>query len=179
MTIACIDVAYTEDEAGNTSGQAACVVINDWPDARPVTEHIVTIDQVADYQPGEFYRRELPCIHAVLAELPPEAGPPDFIVPDFIVIDGYVWLDDQNTPGLGAYLYQALGKTTCVIGVAKNPYKQSKHATELCRGDSVRPLYITAAGIPVDKAAELVASMHGKHRFPTILKLVDQRSRQD
>ncbi len=40
-----------------------------------------------------FYLRELPWIQAVLAKLddPPEV----------IVVDGYVWLDEQESPGLG------------------------------------------------------------------------------
>jgi deoxyribonuclease V len=169
MTIACIDVGYTESQPGKTSARAAGVVINDWADAAPIAEHVVDIDSVRDYQPGQFYLRELPCIEAVLAELtqPLKA----------IVVDGYVWLDDQNKPGLGARLHDALGKLVPVVGVAKNPFQHSTHATELYRGGSTRPLWVTAVGMPIDEAAKNIGAMHGPHRFPSILKRVDGLSR--
>jgi deoxyribonuclease V len=171
MTIACIDVGYTESESKPTTAIAACVVINDWRYTSPMSEHVARVDEVQDYQPGEFYRRELPCIRAVVAEL---SSPPSFIV-----VDGYVWLDDESHPGLGAYLHQSLNETIPVIGVAKNPFKGSSHATELRRGGSDRPLYITSVGIPVTQAIGNIAAMHGPHRFPSILKRVDRLSRGD
>jgi hypothetical protein len=33
-------------------------------------------------------------------------------------------------------------------------------------------------GLPVDEAARLVASMHGKYRFPTLLKLLDDLTKR-
>ncbi len=169
MTIACIDVGYTESASDPTTAIAACVVINDWSDAAAVSEHVVDISNVHDYQPGLFYLRKLPCIEAVLASLPTP--------PTFIVIDGYVWLDDHDHPGLGKYLYDALNQAIPVIGVAKSPFKRSLHAHELCRGISTRPLYITSIGFPVTQAANHVADMDGFHRFPSILKKVDRLSR--
>ncbi|WP_442510553.1 endonuclease V [Novipirellula sp. SH528] len=169
MTIACIDVGYTESETDPTTAIAACVVINDWSDAASLSELVVNVDAVEDYQPGQFYLRELPCIKAVLGELP--------IPPTHIVIDGYVWLDDLDHPGLGKYLHDALNQTIPVIGVAKNPFKRSLHAHELHRGGSARPLYITSVGIPISQAASNIAAMHGPHRFPAILKRVDRLSR--
>ena len=108
-TIACVDVFYADETA-----RAACVVIADWGDARPANEWVVELSRVEDYQPGEFYRRELPCIQAVLAKLER--------TPDCIVVDGYVWLDAEMKPGLGAHLYNAMGRDVPVIGVAKNPF---------------------------------------------------------
>ena len=57
---------------------------------------------VAAYVPGQFYRRELPCLLAVfgLVRQPLE----------IILIDGYVWLDAQGMPGLGGHLFDALGQ---------------------------------------------------------------------
>lgn len=162
--IACIDVGYSE-----TTARAACVVINDWNDPAPAAEYIAKIVEVQDYQPGEFYRRELPCIEAVLAKLPE--------MPDMIVVDGYVWLGDQDQKGLGAYLFEALDQKIPVIGVAKNPFKGSGHAIDLRRGQSDRPLFITAVGIELSVATDYVRLMHGPFRVPTILKRVDQLSR--
>ena len=169
MTIACIDVGYTESDTEPTTAIAACAVISDWSDATSLSEFVVNVDAVDDYQPGQFYLRELPCINAVLSEL--------LDPPTHIVIDGYVSLDDLDYPGLGKYLHDALSQTIPVIGVAKNPFKRSLHAHELHRGGSSRPLYITSVGIPISEAASNIAAMHGPHRFPTILKRVDRLSR--
>ena len=165
-TIACLDVGYMEAAA-----RAACVVIDDWRASRPVGEHVAMIHEVKDYQPGEFYRRELPCIQAVLKELKQP--------PTCIVVDGYVWLDGGQRPGLGAHLYKTLDGRVPIIGVAKNPFKGTDHATELERGGSDRPLYITAVGIPIAEAVDNIGAMHGPHRIPTILRRVDQLSRED
>ena len=169
MTIACIDVGYTESESKPTRAIAACVVISDWRDAASSSEHVVHLTDVQAYQPGEFYRRELPCIQAVLAELSHK--------PSCIVIDGYVWLDDLDNPGLGAHLHQSLAESIPVIGVAKNPFTRSEHATALTRGGSTRPLYITAAGVPIAQAVHNIAAMHRPLRFPSILQRVDRLSR--
>lgn len=169
MTIACIDVDYIETESGGTSARAACVIIDDWADAVPTVAHLIEIESVRDYEPGQFYLRELPCIQAALAKLDDQ--------PKVIVVDAYVWLDEQNAPGLGAHLYEALGQEIPVIGVAKNPFKQAAHATKLYRGGSTRPLFITAVGIPTAEAADNIAAMHGPHRIPSILSRTDQLSR--
>lgn len=58
MTIAFIDVGYTETEADGTSACAACVVIDDWADEVPAAEHLVEIKNVRDYEPGQFYARQ-------------------------------------------------------------------------------------------------------------------------
>ncbi len=84
----------------DTGAIAAAVTIRDWADATPLATYSVTIPKVEEYVPGEFYKRELPCIQAVLAQLPS--------TPDTLVIDGYVWLDDQGKKGLGARLYDDL-----------------------------------------------------------------------
>lgn len=167
--IACIDVGYDETESKPTTALAACVVINDWSDSVANSEHVAIIDNVEDYQPGQFYRRELPCIESVLARLPTP--------PTHIVVDGYVWLEDQNQPGLGAYLYESLNQETPVIGVAKTPFKRALQAAKLFRGGSKRPLYVTSIGIPLEIAVDHIAAMAGSHRIPTILKRVDQMSR--
>ncbi len=162
--IACIDVGYREDTA-----RAACVTFEDWEDAKPLGEHILDIDQVEPYVPGQFYRRELPCVTAVLNELS--------IAPDIIVIDGYVWLDDDGRKGLGVHLYEALDETTPILGVAKTRFATATNAVEILRGSSDRPLLITSMGMDQDEAADCIRRMHGSNRIPTLLKRVDQLSR--
>ena len=162
--IACVDVGYSDAAA-----RAACVAIAHWRDGEPAASHVEIVKDVQEYQPGEFYRRELPCIEAVLAKLDCSL--------DCIVVDGYVWLDEEKRKGLGAHLYDALAQSVPVIGVAKNAFKGSGHATELRRGGSSRPLYVTAVGIPIAQAVLNIGAMHGNHRFPTVLKHVDMLSR--
>jgi deoxyribonuclease V len=157
--IACLDVAYSDKAAC-----AAGITFRDWPDASAVEERVVAVADVQPYQPGQFFRRELPCLLAVLRELPPV---------EMVIIDGYVWLGGADKPGLGAHLHQALGGRTAVIGVAKTRFRGAEDACQVFRGTSLRPLFVTAAGIALESAAELVRSMHGRNRIPTLLRRAD------
>ncbi|MGV3663214.1 MAG: endonuclease V [Prosthecobacter sp.] len=162
--IACLDVHYTE-----TVAHAAAVVFDDWTAAAALEEKVVRVEDIQPYVPGEFYRRELPCLLAILQALPPV---------EIVVIDGYVWLGSSK-PGLGAHLHQALGGAVVVIGVAKTKYASADAAcvVEILRGTSERPLYITAAGMSAEAAAEHVRSMRGDYRTPTLLRCVDHLCR--
>ena len=171
MTIACIDVGYRELPSGKTSALAAAVVIKHWTDASPRSERTVVVPEVQDYQSGKFFRRELPCVLAVLESL---SEPPKTIV-----IDGYVAFDDADHFGLGKYVFESLGGDVAVVGVAKNPHREATSAIEVHRGHSQRPLYVTAVGINANLAAKKVQFMHGKNRLPTILKRADRLSRGD
>jgi deoxyribonuclease V len=161
--ILAVDVDYRAREV-----VAAAVGFSTWTAMQAVAEVVVTSDAAAAaYEPGRFYKRELPHLVAVLGLLPPR--------PDAIVVDGYAWLE-PGTNGLGAHLYDTLGATTPVIGVAKTKYA-SASAIEVLRGDSARPLYVTAVGIDATTAAAYVQSMAGEHRVPALLKRVDQLCR--
>ncbi|MEZ4865836.1 MAG: endonuclease V [Caldilineaceae bacterium] len=160
----CMDVDYRVDHA-----LVAGLLFAEWGDAAPTQEIVARIEQVEPYVPGQFYRRELPCILALLAKVQAPL--------EVIIVDGYVWLDAQQTAGLGAHLYAALDQKISVIGVAKKPF-HSATAYEVTRANSTRPLYVTAAGIAVAEAAVAVAQMHGPYRIPTLLKRVDQLCRQ-
>src|SRR5262245_50969470 len=64
MVMACVDVDYRGDSA-----VAACVLFRDWTDGAPAGQHVQSIQGIEAYVPGQFYRRELPCLLAVLAEV--------------------------------------------------------------------------------------------------------------
>ena len=161
MVRACVDVDYREDEA-----VAACVLFRDWADAGLSGRHVKRLRGIEPYVPGQFYRRELPCLLAVLAEVPDPV--------ELVVIDGYVWLADESRPGLGARMYEALGRKVPVVGVAKTSFAGARLAVPVARGESAkRPLFVTAAGMDVHEAARLVQGMHGPHRIPTLLRRVD------
>lgn len=112
---------------------------------------------------ANFSRRELPCLIAVLRELPPV---------EILIVDGYVWLDAQGRPGLGAHLYEALERKVKVIGVAKTQFCEAMMARQIFRGKSARPLFITAGWNGTGAAASAIASMHGPYR---IARAVDSR----
>lgn len=162
--IACLDVDYRA-----TGAVAACVGFLDWTDAVPAFEVALPIDRVEPYEPGQFYRRELPCLLALLECV---AQPLDVLV-----VDGYVWLGDETRPGLGAHLHQALGGSTPVVGVAKTRYEGATAVEEVLRGRSRQPLYVGAVGMDRVEAADRVRSMHGPDRIPTLLKRVDRLAR--
>src|SRR5919109_778786 len=162
--IACTDVHYRETQA-----VAACLLFRDWLDDHPCLEVTERIQQAAPYEPGRFYHRELPGLLSVIERVPERLG--------VIIIDGYVWLGDEFHPGLGAYLYEALCRAAAVIGVAKALFQEGPAVRAIKRGASLRPLYVTAAGIDLNEAAQRVVEMHGEFRIPTLLKRVDRLCR--
>jgi deoxyribonuclease V len=157
--IVCVDVDYR----GSTA-VAGGLWFRGWSAGAAELEEVALCHDIAEYQPGEFYRREMPCLLKVLAQ-----GPQ----PSVVVVDGYVSLGDGR-PGLGAHLFEALGEKTPVVGVAKTRFHSATEAVPVCRGTSRAPLYVTAAGIEASVAADWIAGMHGPYRVPTVLKRVDQ-----
>src|SRR2546426_2294181 len=162
--IACTDVYY-----GQTQAIAACLLFRHWSDDHPYLELTEQIQQPEPYEPGRFYRRELPGLLSVIERVPERPG--------LVIIDGYVWLGDEFHPGLGAYLYEALGRAAAVIGVAKALFQEGPAVRAIKRGTSLRPLYVTAAGIDLNEAARSVVELHGEFRIPTFLKRVDRLCR--
>jgi deoxyribonuclease V len=167
--IVCVDVDYRGGPDGHTSALAAAVVFPDWTSSTSAAEHVVRIAEVAEYESGQFYKRELPCVLAVLEKV--EFGM------HAIVIDGYVVLDEHGTYGLGGHLWEALRRRVPIIGVAKNPFHDNPAAVAVLRGDSSRPLYVTALGVELETAAADIQRMHGRFRLPTMLKRVDRLCR--
>ena len=162
MRYGAVDVYYPP----SGGARAALVVATDPAFATVVDERVAWLAHVAPYQPGSFFRRELPATRAVLD------GVTDL---DLLIVDGYVDLDPAGLPGLGARLHDEIGVP--VIGVAKTAFRGATHAAVVHRGTATRPLYVTAAGVTVAQAARLVASMAGPHRLPNALRRVDRLSR--
>jgi deoxyinosine 3'endonuclease (endonuclease V) len=66
----------------------------------------------------------------------------------------------------------------CVTGVAPySPGEFFRRELPVLRGSSARPLYVTAAGLPLDEAAGLLRRMAGRFRLPEALRRVDALSR--
>lgn len=166
-----IDVGYHAQGA-----TAAGVAFEDWNAPHASHEYSVFVPHVEPYQPGKFYKRELPCIQKLVEEVTEL----NEVVVENVVIDGFVWLSSSNDsprkPGLGAYLYELLQRKINVIGVAKTDFAGAE-AVEVFRGGSKRPLFVTAVGMTSLQAASHIQAMHGRFRIPTLLRRVDQLSR--
>jgi deoxyribonuclease V len=159
---AAVDVHYLRSgDAG-----AAAVVAADALFSQVLAEHTAVVPEVAPYQPGEFYRRELPPLRAVLDGIGGLG---------LLVVDGYADLDPGGRPGLGAHAHTEFGIP--VIGVAKSAFATATHAVAVLRGTSARPVFVTAAGMPRADAAELVRCMAGRFRVPDALRRADQLAR--
>jgi deoxyribonuclease V len=159
---AAVDVHYLR-----TGGaRAAAVLAANVAFAHVLAERTAVVARVPPYQPGEFYLRELPPLHAVLDDLSGLG---------LLVVDGYVDLDPGGRPGLGAYAHAEFGIP--VIGVAKSRFRTATHAVPVVRGSSGRPLFVTAAGMPAADAADLVRRMTGRYRLPDALRRADTLAR--
>ncbi|AWF82563.1 endonuclease V [Microbulbifer sp. A4B17] len=163
--ILAVDVDYRDSGA-----VVAGVGFEDWSAPDPEQLYRSKIESTLTYEPGAFYKRELPCILTLLEEHQIET--------ELIVIDGYVFLGEEQRLGLGAHLYSALQQEVSIIGVAKKPFKDTPAEAELLRGKSVKPLYISSLGLPLTEAKLLIQTMHGDHRIPTLLKRVDRECRK-
>ncbi|MBR7781265.1 endonuclease V [Undibacterium luofuense] len=161
--ILAVDVGYSENGA-----KAVGAIFHDWESETIHKKFVVDIPEVEEYVPGQFFRRELPCIEKVLESVDEPI--------DCIVIDGHVSLGESQAPGLGAKLWEKLNGAIPVIGVAKSAYLGNPEEAKLFRGQSTRPLFISAKGMTLEEAKQRIQQMRGKYRLPDILKLVDQIS---
>jgi len=165
--IYCFDTYYGDDYA-NT----AVIGIEKWDAEFPDFELSEVTHDIEDYESGSFYKRELPCLLSIIDKLSVNYEK------DILLIDGYVVLDDDGKLGLGGYLFNELNGKIPVIGAAKNNFHTLNNLKkEVFRGESKKPLYVTSLGIDLQETSDYILNMHGGFRMPTILKLVDQKSR--
>jgi deoxyribonuclease V len=157
-----VDVHYLD----GGMARAAAVAAGERTFSRVAWTRALVVPTGAPYVPGQLYLRELPPLRAVI----PAGGGVSLIV-----VDGYVDLDPDGRPGLGARVHAEFGVP--VIGVAKTAFRGASHAAAVLRGGSSRPLHVTAAGMSVGEAAGVVGEMAGRFRLPDALKLVDRLAR--
>lgn len=160
MTVAAVDVQY-----GERGATAAAVFGSDAGFAEIVGERTARVAGAAPYRPGALAQRELPAIKAVLLGSQIE----------LLVVDGYVTLDPEGRPGLGAHAHREL--SIPVIGIAKSMFRSATHAVPVLRGGATRPLFVTAVGVPAEEAAELVRAMAGQFRLPDAVRRADRLAR--
>ncbi len=160
--ILAFDTYYFENKA-----KTVCLEFAEWNDKIPSNIYSEIKEDVSEYESGAFFKRELPCILSLLNKIKHDVN-------TIIIVDGFVFLDDELKPGLGAHLFNALEQRIPVIGVAKNNFAQiHKLKREVYRGESKKPLYVTSVGIKMDDASEYVKFMYGQYRIPDLLKQLD------
>lgn len=161
------DTYYT-----NNTARTVCIGFTDWASqeiALLKTEELPIQDE---YESGQFYKRELPCILSLLNQLDVNAG-------DIIVVDGFVHLDDVGKLGLGGHLHQTLNGRIPVIGVAKTNFATiNARKRTVYRGESKKPLFVTSIGIALDEASANISNMAGNFRMPDLLKKLDVLTKQ-
>ena len=163
-----LDVGYKNNVAKVVGG-----FFNNWEDDELIRISHKIVEDINEYIPGEFYKRELPCILEFLKDY-------DLEQIQCIIIDGFIFLDDNQKKGLGAYLYKGLNNKIPIIGAAKSKfYNNTKNTIEIFRGESKNALYVSAIGIELDIAAKHIASMHGNFRLPNLIKQVDTETKQE
>ena len=147
------------------SARVGAAAFDDWGAAEATRTFSLDIAHVEKSAKGEVDLRALPWLIQLLEahRLQPEA----------IVIDGFVHLDAQDTPGLGRRLHDALAGRSAVIGVSKSLFKGTDTPDQFCvfREDETPPLVVTCEGIDLGAAKARVRMMHGRKRMPTLMKL--------
>lgn len=170
-----VDSYYYSDTVCYTVG----VVFDDWGDRKP--RQVVSTGNAGfqPYKPGQFWKRELPGILKVLKWV----NLKEF---DTVIIDGYCRLHDRSgrmRDGLGAVLWNVIrleNPDISVIGCAKTLFGCDCDAYEkVYRGRSKNPLYVTSCGpVGYREAADLIRSMHGRYRIPSLIRLCDDETRK-
>lgn len=152
---------------GGNQAAFACIALTGWSSDRYIHSQTCILPVASPYIPGAFFKRELPGILRLCQIV---------IWPlDVLVVDGYVHLPGGR-PGLGGYLHVELQRP--VVGIAKNPYAGLRACIPVYRGGSRKPLFVTAAGMDVEQAAEHVQAMAGSHRIPLMVKTVDRLAKE-
>ena len=157
-----VDVNYIDN-----TGFIAAGIVNSIYDKEFIKIYKTTLIDLPEYEAGLFYKRELPCILKILSIVDTNY--------DAIVIDGFVDLGEDLSPGLGRHLYQEVNKT--VIGIAKNYYTGTKEECFVYRNNSKKPLYVSSTSPYNNLINYYVASMHGRFRLPTLVTKIDLHSR--
>jgi len=143
--------------------QAAAAAFDAWDAAEATKTYVSRITHVEPAVRGELDLRELPCVMQLLRE--------HRLEPELILVDGFVHLDADETPGLGQHLYHALGGRVPIVGVSKKRLAGLGAQFEVMREEEAQSLYVTCAGIDIGAAKARLRAMHGRKRLPTLMKL--------
>jgi deoxyribonuclease V len=57
-------------------------------------------------------------------------------------------------------------------------YSNKKFVKELIRGSSKKPIFVSAIGMDPDLACERIKSMKGDSRIPSLLRILDRKTKE-
>ena len=165
-----IDTYYTEENAYTVG-----VFFSRWDDTEPLNIIKRITKPEYPYVPGEFYKRELPCIMDLL-------GGVSFDTLSTIIVDGFVRIekDGEMVSGLGERLYDEVKDWgISVIGVAKSKFNGCENwSIPIIRKAGSKPLYVQGIGRYTDEmAASLIKGMAGPNKLPILLQLLDRETK--
>lgn len=161
-----IDGDYNEN-IGNMAG----VLIKNFEDEEICGFISSIVKDIGEYESGSFYKRELKGIENLIKQL-------NISTIDYIVIDGYARFGIESHKALGERVFDKYNIP--IIGIAKKRNNLCiLDNTEVIRGDSRNPLFVTSVGCSQDFANKKVLNMYGKNRLPYIVKLVDSLARKN
>ena len=160
---------------GDYNEQAFCgfmagVLMEDF-DSEEISGFVTAeISEIGAYESGAFYKRELSGVKSLLSKL-------NLSQIQCVVVDGYAVFGDGEHISLGERVFAEYGIP--VIGIAKSRNLFCKiEDTEVFRGKSQTPLFVTAIGMELAYAKEKVKSMFGEHRIPYGVKIADSLARK-
>ena len=166
-----VDTYYSSGKAYTVG-----VVFSSWSQKYP-DQIISTESEIEeDYIPGEFYKRELPCIMNLISEAI------NLQYFDTIIVDGFVMLPGDKK-GLGAKLWDLVKDKfphLSIIGVAKSPFDGCQSCSiPVLRGKATNPLWVNSIGnLDSSDSAGLIHDMAGKYRIPDLLKILDKETKK-
>lgn len=166
------DVCYL-----NTVANVAAILFDDYTSDKIIEKYSITIPEVtAEYIPGQFYKKEMPCLITLWNSIPENIKQQI----DTVIVDGLYDLWDGK-PGMGHHFHDWLTENNYnvdVIGIAKKKFKEnSSYIIKVTRGiDSTIPLNVNGSNKSINYE-KLIKSMYGKYRIPFIVKEVDKLSR--
>jgi deoxyribonuclease V len=159
-----VGVQYDGDGA-----RAAAVAFDEWDASIATRTFTSRIEHVETPVRGALDLRDVSCILQLLRE--------HALEPEIIVLPAAVYLDAQETPGIGRHLYDALGGRIAILGISKTGIPGMPAQFEVVREEGARPLIVTCVGIELGAAKVRLLAMHGKRRIPTLLKLASRIAR--
>lgn len=167
-----VDTYYYSDTLALTVG----VLFNRWTDDEPAEIISSICTSFSSYIPGEFYKRELPCILDLLGKV-------DLDKIETIIVDGFLRLrfnDGTEKDGLGKKLFDYLNIPGLkIIGLAKSDFcRTDEISASLLRGSAVNPLWVQGIGLPDSVAAGNIKMMSGESRIPRLLKILDKKTKK-
>ena len=155
----------------NKTAHMAGVLLNQHTDSEIAGFITADIKNIAKYESGSFYKRELQGVKAIIDKL-------NYTNIDLIIVDGFAKFDDGIHQSLGEYVNKMYDIT--VIGVAKKWCDFCKvENTEIYRGISNNPLFVTTVGGNNEQSKTIIKEMFGDNRIPYAIKLADSFARKN